>query len=113
MRSKIKFLILLLLSFGITGCSSHSARGTVEMQINSQEAHVRFDEHELKVGDRVAAFRNDCQDGLAPAMNSYGVRCYEKQISAGTVTRLLNGHYSVVKFDERIKAAEGILLKKI
>ena len=46
-------------------------------------------------------------------MNSYGVRCYEKQISAGTVTRLLNGHYSVVKFDERIKAAEGILLKKI
>ena len=83
------------------------------MKISSHVAHIMLVDHKLKVGDRVAAFKYDCQDRKHPLTSPYGASCFEEKIGIGTVTQILNKHYSVVTFDENVKITEGVLLEKI
>lgn len=100
----------------VTACASHSTmRGGVAMKVNEREAHVCLGDGEVKEGDTVEAFYNDCQDrnvGGSKNAGAYGLPCVKKKLGSGTIIRILNEHYSVVKFDEGVKFTEGTFVEK-
>lgn len=106
-------VLLIILS---TGCASHSTmRGGVAMKINEREAHVCLGAGEVKEGDTVLAYYNDCQDQLALSSKSagaYGVPCVKKKLGSGTIIKVLNEHYSVVQFQDGLNFTEGTFVEK-
>lgn len=106
-----------LLAVTLVGCSTHSTmRGSVAMKISEDEAHVCMGNKDVKVGDRVNAFINVCTNGTGKAKrsstNEIVNSCTKEKIGVGTVTSLLNEHYSVVKFDTKLDFSEGTIIEK-
>ncbi|MBX9767581.1 MAG: hypothetical protein K2X47_09955 [Bdellovibrionales bacterium] len=107
---KVINLVFLLAAVSMVSCSHGVMRGSVAMKTSANEAHVCIGDHEAKIGDRITAFANSCpskggRDG-GPGM------CEKKRLGEGTVTALLNHHYSVVKFDDGVKFDEGTFVEK-
>lgn len=101
----------------ISSCSTHSImRGSVAMKTGPNEAHVCLGNNEVKVGDKVRAYKNSCKSslGVAGKSESAGPKfaCTKELAGAGVVTSLINEHYSVVKFDESVKFDEGTIVEK-
>lgn len=108
---KIYNIILLIMFFG---CASKTVTtGTVAMKVNSTDAHIAMKNGELKVGDRIDAYRNNCvRDAYHQNRNSSIPICKKEKIGSGIVTSLLNEHYSVVKFDTGVDFREGTVIEK-
>lgn len=98
----------------LSGCAHHQMmRGSVAMKANNREAHVCLGENEVKVGDRVAAYRNECKQAIdLGERGSRGVSCKLERIGGGKVVSLLNDHYSTVEFDEGVPFNEGTVVQK-
>lgn len=109
------FLLIALFVLIITGCAHHSLmRGTVAMKISDTEAHVCINNFEVKEGERVTLFRNVCPtkgERLVLAQTT-GIVCKKVQVGMGTVTKILNEHYSIVKFDTGVTFDEGSFIEK-
>lgn len=107
--------VIVLVSFLAVACSSHSTmRGSVAMKVSEREAHVCLGKGEVKEGDEVTAYYNDCQDIVAGGRDggSYGVPCVKKKLGYGKVVKTLNEHYSVVEFEEGLRIQEGTFVEK-
>tara|TARA_R110000868_G_scaffold104087_2_gene286255 strand:+ start:290 stop:583 length:294 start_codon:yes stop_codon:yes gene_type:complete len=91
------------------GCAHSTMRGSVAMKISPSEAHVCLGNNEAKVGDKVSVFTNDCPP--LGGKDKPTMLCEKKRTGTGTVTKLLNEHYSVVKFDNDIKFSEGTFVE--
>lgn len=98
---------LLLLVLG--GCAHSTMRGSVAMKISPTEAHVCLGNNEANVGDKVVVFINSCPP--LSGRDAETALCEKEQTGTGTVTKLLNEHYSVVKFDKAIKFNEGTFVE--
>lgn len=101
----------------LSSCSTHSVmRGSVAMKTGPNEAHVCLGNNEVKVGDKVRAYTNECKGpyGVAGKYESIGnkVSCTKVLSGKGVVTSLINEHYSVVKFDDSVKFEEGTIVEK-
>ena len=109
-----KLLFMSLSVLILNGCAHSFMRGTVAMKMDSTTAHVCLGNNDVKVGDKVDFVENFCTGSNAIAVNDSGeVRsCEMKVIDTGTVTKLLNSHYSEVKVKEGFKLKEGILVQK-
>lgn len=83
----------------VAGCTPAHSRGVVAMKVSDREVHVCVGKEEVSVGDRVDAYRNVCR------RKPY--RCTLERIDRGTVTEVLNEHYSVVAFEPGSEVAEG------
>lgn len=109
----MKYLHLISLSVILTlvSCAHHSVmRGSVAMKVSDREAHVCLGKDEVKVGDKVIAFFNDCQNKNLG--DSRGTPCVKTKLGGGKVTKVLNDHYSVIEFDEGVKFSEGSFVEK-
>ena len=110
-----KCFIVMILASLVTGCATHSTmRGGVELKVSDSEAHVCLGTGEVKEGDKVIAFYNDCQNKTGGGLNSgaYGTPCVKTKLGEGKITKVLNDHYSVVEFDEGVKFTEGTFVEK-
>ena len=111
--NKPNFLLLVLTTL-LVSCAHKTMRGGVAMKVSDTEAHVCLGEGEVKVGDKVNAFYNDCQGkGSGGKDGAYGVPCVKTKIGKGTVTKILNDHYSVVEFEDGVKFTEGTFVEKL
>lgn len=103
-------------TFSLAGCASHSMmRGSVAMKASDREAHVCLGDDDVKVGDRVVAFRNECKPKSnfdAAERGSRGVTCKLEKLGGGKVVSLLNDHYSTVEFDQGVTFEEGTVVQK-
>lgn len=92
-----------------TGCASgHGVmRGSVIMKIDPTTAHVCLGSGEVAVNDRVRLYRNVCTPSGRRAV------CKKEAIADGTVTELLDEHYSVVTFPAGTTFAEGDTVEKL
>jgi hypothetical protein len=112
---KLRSVLLVAVAVAVlSSCARHQMmRGSVAMKVSPQEAHVCLGKNEVKVGDRVVAFRNECKPkpGLE-ASERGGVICGLQRLGGGTVVSLLNDHYSTVKFDKGVKFEEGTVVEK-
>ena len=105
--------LFLIAVFSLVGCAHGLMRGSVAMKTSDNEAHVCLGDKEVKVGDRVNAFTNYCPSkGGGRAGEGGGGTCEKRSLGDGTVTALLNQHYSVVKFDDGVKFDEGTIVEK-
>lgn len=104
----ITFSLLAVLS----ACASHSTmRGGVAMKVSDREAHVCLGEGEVKPGDKVVAFYNDCSSRNVGAKGA-ATPCEKKQLGYGKIVRNLNEHYSVVEFDPGVEFTEGTFVER-
>lgn len=96
----------------LSGCAAHSTmRGSVAMKASDTEAHVCLGNSEVKPGDKVALFRNECTG--TGGREGRGRSCQKVRLGTGEVTRLLNEHYSVVKVDSGVKFEEGAIVERL
>jgi len=111
----MKYLNCLLLACAtlFVSCALRATRGVVEKKVSGTEAQVCLGKGEVKEGDKVIAFYYDCQskDGGDRA-GAYGSPCVKTKLGKGIVTKIFNGHYSVVEFDNGVKFSEGTLVEK-
>lgn len=114
MLSKNLFLSLTALTIILSGCAHNLMRGSVAMKVSDTEAHVCLDDSEAKVGDRVTLYKNSCPN-KAGYIRSGGVggTCEKVKVGQGTVTEIINQHYSVVKFDSGVPFEEGMFIEKL
>lgn len=113
MKNTIKLTILVVLAFSFAGCASHSMmRGSVAMKIAPNKAHVCLGNGEVKVGDKVDVYKNVCPDvGVSAGHQIPHRTCTKEKVGNGTVTELLNEHYSEVTFDDGVKFNEGSIVE--
>jgi len=108
------FAMIILSAVLLHGCSHGSMRGSVAMKTSPTEAHVCLGNKEAKVGDRVTAFNNFCTGKGSSRLDGGGESaCEKRKLGEGTVTTLINEHYSVVKFDDGVKFDEGTFVEKL
>lgn len=110
----MKFASIILIALLLNACAHSGMRGGVAMKTTENEAHVCLGDREAKVGDRVTAFTNICppRGGRPSDGGARDVTCEKRKIGEGTVTALLNEHYSVVKFDDGVQFDEGTFVEK-
>jgi hypothetical protein len=113
MKSISSFFTFLIIA-NLVGCASHSTmRGSVAMKISDTEAHVCLGDKEVKVGDKINAFKNICtNDASRVSRTGNTTLCRKEKIGTGVVTSLINDHYSVVKFDSKLDFNEGTVIEK-
>lgn len=94
---------------GATGCASGHAtmRGSVVMRIDQTKAHVCLGRGEVAVNDRVRLYKNEC------TQRDRRVECKKTPIAEGTVTELLDDHYSIVAFPAGTAFEEGSTVEKL
>ena len=106
-----KLIVTVVLGLFITGCAHKFMRGTVAMKTQADTAHICLGDNDVKVGDKLDFYTNECS-GVG-GVEADGVReCEMKVLGTGTVTKLLNSHYSEVKTDGGFKFSEGTLVQK-
>lgn len=87
------------------GCAHSATHGTIAMKISDQTAHVSV--HGLNAGQNVTLFHNKCTKGGGGRGGNFSGFCTKEKIATGTVTQVLNEHYSVVEFPSGTKFEEG------
>tara|TARA_B100001971_G_scaffold215148_1_gene258343 strand:- start:4566 stop:4847 length:282 start_codon:yes stop_codon:yes gene_type:complete len=90
-------------------------RGTVAMKTDKKTAHVCLGNNDVKVGETLNFYTNKCTGGGGGggADRDGDVReCEMETLGTGTVTKLLNNHYSEVTTDGSFKFGEGTLVQK-
>ncbi len=94
----------------LSGCAHTMMRGTVAMKVSDTQAHVCLGNDQVKEGDKVKFLVNQC---TSTGASRTGIdRCKLIQLGEGTVTQLLNEHYSVVTAAPGVKLEEGTLVEK-
>ncbi|MFO0842272.1 MAG: hypothetical protein U0797_07710 [Gemmataceae bacterium] len=79
------------------------------MKISDTTVHVCLNKDEVAVGDTVKVFRNVCPARHSkPALTG----CDKRLIGRGTVTEILNAHYSVVSLPEGGDVKEGDFVER-
>lgn len=112
----MSFLAAATVITALTGCAHHQMmQGSVAMKTSEREAHVCLGGNEVKVGDKVFAFRNDCKPRSSLGVSertSKGVVCKLEKLGEGKVISLMNDHYSTVEFEPGVTFDEGTVVRK-
>lgn len=103
---KLTAMIIVLSALIAAGCATdHVKRGQVVMKTSERVAHVALASDEVKVGDHVELYYNQCK---ASGGEKGTVRnCKKIAGGHGTVTALFDPDYSEVEFPEGTKFGEG------
>ena len=103
-----KNLIGIMMVLALTGCAHSQMRGNVAMKISEDEAHICLGSEQVKVGDKIELYRNQCNHSKLAEVNS----CKMVELGEGEITKVLNEHYSVMKVNSGVKFEEGTLVQK-
>ncbi len=105
---------LFAISSGLTGCA-HSAhtRGSVALKHSAQEADVCLGKNEVKPGDKVALFNNECKERTRVGRGGGRTQtCTKVKIGEGEVAQVLDEHYSTIRVGSGIPFEEGTIVEK-
>ncbi len=100
--------------FALTQARHAFMRGTVVRMLDEHTAQVCLDDGEVAVGDQVIVFENDCrmptpehrEPSIFPGSDGFG-GCRQIELGSGVVERLLNQHYSIVRFPDGVSVHAG------
>lgn len=113
MKSSIQLSSLVVSVFALSlasGCahSSH-IRGSVALKHSAQEADVCIGSNEIKEGDKVVLFRNKCTGSAAKGIQR---TCEKVKLGEGTVSHVIDEHYSTIKIEPGVSFDEGTVVEK-
>ncbi|HEU4733370.1 MAG TPA: hypothetical protein VFT22_36005 [Kofleriaceae bacterium] len=77
------------------------------MKIDPVTAHVCLGDGEVAINDRVRLYKNACESSGRRSV------CKKTPVADGTVTQLLDEHYSVVTFPAGTTLEEGNTVEKL
>lgn len=112
-----KKIVILSVPFILASCASTNhkyMRGSVAMKLDNKTAHVCLGDNEVKTGDKVLFYYNDCEQIDPEVAEVGGLKglCTLKKLGTGEVTKIHNSHYSTVKTDGSFKFKEGTLVQR-
>lgn len=110
-------ILTLAMVMALAGCAVTAHRGSVAMKINDRQAHICMGKGEVKAGDRVVLFRNECSSPSSPQLkNNLSAAnpkaCRRIMLGEGRVVEPLNDHYSVIQVDPGVVFEEGAIVEK-
>lgn len=119
MRRNIVFagmslMIMGVMSAGMMGCA-HSAhtRGSVALKHSAQEADVCLGKNEVKPGDKVALFKNECKPRNKGGRDGGETSsCTKVRLGEGEVAQVLDEHYSTIRVSPGVAFGEGTIVEK-
>jgi hypothetical protein len=85
----------------------------VALKHSSEEADVCLGKNEVKAGDKVNLFKNECK--YLGGTKKYGGEtpsCMKVKIGEGEVTRVLDDHYSTIRVSSSVSFNEGTIVEK-
>ncbi|WP_126726217.1 hypothetical protein [Tautonia sociabilis] len=82
------------------------------MKLDETEGHICMGAGEVKPGDRVTLFKNQCT-GPTPGKKVVSPACKRQQLGGGEVIRTLNEHYSVIRVDPGVQFEVGTMVEKL
>lgn len=110
-------VLLFLLPTILVGCVHTYMRGTVAMKVDENHAHVCLGKGSVKLGQKIVFYDNECDEGVveteAGGAQVDSASCKMKKLGYGTITKVLNNHYSTVKLDKEFKFKEGQLVEVV
>ena len=110
---KRNLTLAIIFAIALTGCAATVSRSVIAMKISSNEAHVSLGEGEAKKGDSVLLYFNDCKvhRGTYRTTKPVSRTCKKVYKGTGTITEILNDHYSVVQFQKGVDFGEGDVIE--
>jgi hypothetical protein len=108
----MKSLLILSSVFLFTSCAHKMMRGTVAMKTDNKTAHVCLGNNDVEIGDKLDFYTNSCKGSAGAKDNADTRECKLKVLGTGTVTKLLNSHYSEVTTEDEFAFNEGTLVQK-
>lgn len=109
--TKLSCLALSVFAVSLASGCAHSShvRGSVALKHSAQEADVCIGSNEIKEGDKVALFRNKCTGS-----NAKGIQrtCEKVKLGEGTVSHVIDEHYSTIKIEPGVSFEEGTVVEK-
>ena len=115
MKSLFAVLSVGVLLSQLLACGHAQMRGSVVMKISDTEAHVCMGRGEVAAGDPVALIRHRCRQDInnfSGYMTTTTGPCQRIVVASGQVVRVLNEHYSVVRFPPGTPFQEGQTIEK-
>lgn len=110
---KLKSIALAFGVLALAGCATGIKRGHVVMKTADEVAHVATGENEMKVGDHVELYHNECTRLGGGEKGGGGPRnCKKVSTGHGEVTDVLSPDYAEVKFPAGTKFTEGDTIEK-
>ena len=106
---KTRYLLGLLVGLSVTGCSAIH-RGVVAMKVSDTVAHVCLNKDEVRLGDSVKLYRNVCSTRVLS--KHVLTKCEKRLLGTGSVTEILNEHYSVVSVPAGTDLKEGDFVER-
>lgn len=108
------FLVATVTTLLLSSCAHNFMRGTVAMKTDKTTAHVCLGDNDVKVGETLNFYTNKCTGVGGGGADRDGdvIECEMEILGTGTVTKLLNNHYSEVTTDGSFKFGEGTLVQK-
>ncbi len=88
-------------------------RGSVVMKVDAQAAHVCLGNKEVKVGDKVGLYKNECDATTDGPRGGQRKSCRKVRLGIGTVSETLNEHYSVIRVEPGVTFDEGTTVEKL
>ncbi len=111
----MKHTALLLVALSVlafTGCTQTMPQGTVAMKIDATTAHVCIRAQEVKVGDTIGLYRNECKKTMLSSKGSNVNSCDLIKVGQGRISSILNSHYSEAQFPANVEFKEGDVVEK-
>ena len=107
----LMYVVILAISLVASGCGHKMMRGTVAMKLNKKNAHVCLGDGSVKTGDKVAFITNKCTG--AGGRHGDKRSCELVTLGEGTVSKVLNSHYSEIATDGSFSFDEGTIVEKM
>ncbi len=110
----MKRTMLIMSTFGLILCAAgcvhktHS-RGSIVLKQSATEAYVCLGADEVKPGDKVSLFRNECSD---VSRDISGPICKRMKVGNGEIIQNLNGHYSMMRVVPKTPLEEGMAVAR-
>jgi hypothetical protein len=112
-QMKTKLLLVSSIVVLLAGCASgRIKRGHVVMKTSDRTAHVALATDEVKVGDHVELYHNECERGAGTGKTVIRTNCKRVGSGHGVVTELFDADYAQVEFPEGTKFTEGDTIEK-
>lgn len=121
---KIAFVALAVSVLSFVGCAHQTMRGTVAAKLDEHNGEVCLGEKEVKAGDIITLFKNDCSHRapkLIPGLGILPIRpkdwltpipvCHKAEIGKGRIVRTINEHYSVMRAEPGVMFQEGTVVE--
>lgn len=107
-----KLVVISFSALMLSSCAHNFMRGTVAMKMDKKTAHVCLGNNDVKKGDKVMFYNNRCDrsDGREEGITGL---CKMEKIGMGSVTKILNSHYSEIKTEGKFDFSEGTLVQKM